>query len=89
MTYDGATERLYVDGAQVTTTATSGDVRHGGHPLLIGADHNSSSVLPDADFVDGRLDEVRLESIARSAAWLAYDDLSVRDALIAYGPVAR
>ncbi len=89
MTYDGATERLYVDGAQVTTTTTSGALRDGGHPILIGADHNSNSALPDADFVDGRVDEVRLEAIVRSAGWLAYDDLSVRDELIAYGPVAR
>ena len=89
MTYDGTTERLYVDGAQVTTTAVTGALLHGAHPILLGADHNSAAGIADADFVDGRIDEVRLESVVRDAAWLRYDNLSVRDQLITYGPVTR
>ncbi len=89
MTYDGTTERLYVDGAQVTTTAVTGALLHGAHPLLLGADHNSSNGVADSDFVDGLIDEVRIEAVVRDAAWLGYDNRSVRDQLITYGPVTR
>jgi hypothetical protein len=90
ITYDGLVEWLYFDGAAASTASTPGPVLHDSHPIFIGADRNvQGSPAPDADFVSGRVDEIRLESVVRSPAWLAYDDKSMRDQLIRYGPVMR
>jgi hypothetical protein len=89
MTYDGAIERLYADGLEVGTFVVSGAIFHDAKPILIGADHNAGGAPPSADFVNGLLDEVRLEHTTRTPAWIAYDELSQRDDLIAYGPVNR
>lgn len=86
MTYDGATEVLYVNGAPIATTAVVGMLLHGSHSILLGADRNNGAA-PDADFVDGRIDEVRVENVSRSHAWLAFDNASQRDAVITYGAV--
>jgi hypothetical protein len=89
MTYDGSsTEVLYKDGVAIKTTAVTGAMLHGAHAILLGADRNNGG-QPDADFVDGMLDEVRIESVARSADWVAYDVASQRDQVITYGPVDR
>ncbi len=62
-TYDGTTQRIYVNGRQVKEQATSGAVATTSNPLAIG----SSSPYPSRCF-DGRVDEVRVWNVARSAA---------------------
>jgi hypothetical protein len=39
--------------------------------------------------MDGSIDEVRLENVVRSPAWISYDEASMRDQLITYGPIER
>jgi hypothetical protein len=86
VTYDGITERLYRDGVEVRETPVTGAMRHSPNPVVIAADRNAGG-NPDADFFDGTIDEVRLETVVRSPAWIAYDVASMRDELITYGPV--
>ena len=58
-------------------------------PIVLGADNNNDAALPDSDFLDGRLDEVRIETVARSQEWLRIDYLSMTDQLIRYEVVAE
>jgi hypothetical protein len=67
----------------------TGNLRHGTHPIYIGADHNSTSANPDADFIDGKIDEIRLETVARTPAWIAYDVAAMKDQVINYGSVTE
>ncbi|MGH7306188.1 MAG: LamG-like jellyroll fold domain-containing protein, partial [Candidatus Rokuibacteriota bacterium] len=53
-TYDGAIQRLYVNGVEVATRAQSGAVRVSDNPLRIGG----NSVW--GEFFQGRIDEVRI-----------------------------
>jgi hypothetical protein len=53
-------------------------------PIVLGADNNSGSPQPRDDLLDGRLDEVRIETVARSAEWMRADYLSMTDQLIRY-----
>ncbi|HTR56400.1 MAG TPA: LamG-like jellyroll fold domain-containing protein [Kofleriaceae bacterium] len=84
MTYDGAKVVIYEDGAAILTKPVTGTMLRGAHPILLGADRNNGGAA-DADFVDGMIDEVRLEHVARSPAWIAFDDASQRDLVITYG----
>lgn len=53
-------------------------------PIVLGADNNSGDAEPRVDLLDGRLDEVRIETVARSAEWVRADYLSMTDQLIRY-----
>ncbi len=61
--FDGREVRLYVDGAKVASRPASGTRTRNALPLLIGADVNGrgDAVSP----FDGRIDDVRLSSVAR------------------------
>jgi hypothetical protein len=86
-TYDGALAVLYVDGVEVSQGAAGGMTLAGPNPLFIGCGRNMSTTPiyePDTDFIDGRLDEVRIEAVARSPAWLAYEHAAQRDQVISY-----
>jgi hypothetical protein len=65
-TYDAVAQRqaLYVDGVVVTCAAASGAVGYDAHPMLIGADADNGAL---SGFWNGKLDEVRLFSTARTA----------------------
>jgi hypothetical protein len=79
----------YVDGvvgAQMKPTGAN--VQHDPTPILIGADEESSTI-PNANFLDGAVDEIRIEHGVRSAPWIHYDDQAQRDLVITYGPVER
>lgn len=89
--YDGTSLTLYLNGLRDAARATTGRLARTANPIFLGADRNSASTppnTPDDDFLDGLLDEVRLESVARSPAWMAAGDLIMRDEAITYGAAA-
>lgn len=65
MTWDGTTQRLYLDGAEVANQPAAGVLRaDDAMPVTVG------NVATGTAAVDGVVDEVRIEGTARSAAWL-------------------
>jgi len=70
-TYDGSIIRYYVDADQKETRSASGDVNWNFPPqgFYIGKFHDDN----EDDFYNGKIDEVRISSVARSADWLWAD----------------
>ena len=66
-TYDGANQRLYINGALVATKAQTGSIAVGNQPLRIGG--NSVS----GEFFRGVIDEVRIYNRALTAAEITAD----------------
>ena len=66
-TYDGSTLRLYVNGAQVASTAHTGAIATSTNPLQIGGDS-----LYGQNFA-GLIDNVRIYNVALSAAQIQAD----------------
>lgn len=66
-TYDGATLKAWCDGALVRATSVSFTLRGStaSVPFYLGGPASA------AKYLNGSLDEVRVESVARSAAWIA------------------
>jgi hypothetical protein len=67
LTYDGAVQRLYVNGIQVSSKAVSGAIQTNSSPLRIGG--NS----PYGEYFNGRIDEIRIYDRALSAAEIQKD----------------
>jgi hypothetical protein len=67
VSYDGATLRLYVNGAQVATSALSGPMATSASPLRIGGNAVWS------EWFTGLIDEVRVHDRALSASQIAAD----------------
>jgi hypothetical protein len=66
MTYNGSNARLYINGALIATGgATSGAITISNTPFEIG---RWASVT---EYVNGLIDESRVSTVARSAAWIA------------------
>ncbi|HVZ22042.1 MAG TPA: LamG domain-containing protein, partial [Vicinamibacterales bacterium] len=89
-TYDGAMARFYIDGVEVENATASGDILTDAQPFDIGCGRNMATTAEgtcDSDYLDGDLDEVRIESVPRSAAWIAYEHDAERDQVITYGPL--
>jgi Concanavalin A-like lectin/glucanases superfamily/Putative Ig domain len=66
-TYDGSSLRLYVNGAQIASTAASGNIASSTYPLQIGGD----SIF--GHYFKGIIDEVRVYSRALSQAEIQSD----------------
>ncbi len=66
-TYDGTTQRLYVNGTQVSTLAVAGTIATSNSPLKIGG----NSIW--AEWFTGLIDEVRVYNRALSAAEIQAD----------------
>lgn len=64
-TYDGATQKIYVNGALEASRARTGSVSDYGQALAIG----KSGIDNNSNF-DGAVDEARVSSTARSADWI-------------------
>ena len=65
ITYDGSNIRVYFNGSEdATPTALSGSIDTNNVPLSIGRSDY------DSDYFNGRIDEVRVSNMARSAAWI-------------------
>jgi len=63
-TYDGSTERLYVNGVLIDSRDVVSTMADFGKNLRIGRYTDLNACLP------GTIDEVRISSVARSAAWV-------------------
>ncbi|MFX1438919.1 MAG: LamG-like jellyroll fold domain-containing protein [Promethearchaeota archaeon] len=59
--YDGTTTFIYVNGAEIAFIANSGPLATSAFPLYIGLEDQ---------YYDGRIDEVRVSNIDRSAEWI-------------------
>ena len=53
-------------------------------PIILGADNNTGIAAPNIDWHDGYLDEVRIETVARSSEWVRAGYLSMTGQLIRY-----
>ncbi len=67
MTYDGTTQRLYVNGTQVATRATTGTIQVTSNPLWIGGNQ------PYGEYFTGLIDEVRVYNRALTATDIQSD----------------
>ncbi|MFO1484532.1 MAG: LamG-like jellyroll fold domain-containing protein [Verrucomicrobiaceae bacterium] len=63
--FDGSTQKLYVDGAEVASGANTAVPSYDDHPALIGADYSNGGI---AYFFDGKIDEVDLFDHALSGS---------------------
>lgn len=73
MAWDGTTMRLYLDGAEVDSQPASGTIDvDPAMPVTIGGITSLDRQL------DGVIDEVRIDRVARSAAWLAASETNQR-----------
>jgi beta-lactam-binding protein with PASTA domain len=68
-TYDGTTERIYVNGVLVATRAQTGGIAVGDQPLRIGGNGSFAG----GEFFQGLIDEVRVYNRAKTAAEIASD----------------
>ena len=67
LTYDGATLRLFVNGTQVATRATTGAIQATDNPLWIGGNN------PYGEYFEGLIDEVRVYNRALTQADIQAD----------------
>jgi hypothetical protein len=67
-TYDGATQRIFVNGAQVASRAQAGGMTVSGGALRIGGNNSFAG-----EFFEGLIDDVRVYNRALSAAEIAGD----------------
>jgi hypothetical protein len=72
-TYDGSTERLYVNGMLIDSQDVVSTMVDFGKDLRIGRYTDLNYCLP------GTIDEVRISSCARSAAWILTEYLNQED----------
>jgi glucose/arabinose dehydrogenase len=75
----GGAGRLYVDGVDRTTDGTLAPIVAGSQPLHIGRRSGGG------EYFFGAIDEVRVSSVSRSAAWISLQNASMGDALFSYG----
>ena len=66
-TYDGATQRLFVNGTQVASRAQTGNIQTTNNPLWIGGNN------PYGEYFTGLIDEVRVYNKALSATEIQGD----------------
>lgn len=81
-TYDGANLRLYVDGSVQSTKPLTGLLDDDHLPLRIGSSD-------DGKYFGGKLDEVRISRVARSADWVraSFDNQHLGSTFATYGAV--
>jgi concanavalin A-like lectin/glucanase superfamily protein len=87
---DGTSATIYIDGTMSGSTPTNNPLISNARPLFIGGDRgdgSTSPAVPTGDFLDGTVDELRLQTVARPQPWIAYDLAAQRDQVITYGPV--
>lgn len=85
-TWDGAEMQLYVNGSLEARLDYTGTLNATDHSTWIGS--YDGSTTPPNQSPDGRIDEVRLSSVARSAEWIAaaYSNQSAPSSFYTLGP---
>ena len=82
VTYDGSRAAYYQDGEEWNSIALTHGLTATANPVVLGGGSNGGAI--DSEFLDGLLDEVRIERVARPASWIAAQHLSMTDALVTY-----
>lgn len=67
-TYNGSNISIYKDGSRIADFGHTGDLRQNAWEIWAGNNPNNNN--PNQYSMDGKLDEIRVSSIARSAGWL-------------------
>jgi hypothetical protein len=80
--YDGSASTIYVNAHADNVATQSGPVVTVGEPLVIGR-----RALTDDRFFKGGIDEARVSSVARSAAWIRAEFLNVTGELVTLGQI--
>ena len=75
----GGAGRVYTDGVDRTTDTTISPITASTQRLNVGRRSGGG------DYFRGAIDEVRVASVARSAAWMALQDTSFQNALFSFG----
>jgi len=78
-TYDGAIMRLFVNGNQVASRAQTGPIHASSGALTVGGD------ALYGQYFAGRIDEVRISNVARTADWMAAQVRSMSDTFVSFG----
>ena len=91
ITFDGTIARAYINGAQVATdTSCNGQSLNvfSGSPVRSG--FGLRSTLSEEVHWDGDVDEIRMASVARSAAWIAaeYENVANASTFYSIGPAS-
>ncbi len=81
---DGSYQRLYMDGAEVSSRPESGSIKTTANSLNFARRSDNPSRL-----LDGRLDEIRISKIGRSPDWitLCYHTQKPNANAVSFGPV--
>ncbi len=66
-TYNGSTMRIYIDGVEDASTNTAVTIPDNDTALKIGSTYGSGGRGEGAGYFDGKIDEIRLSSTARTA----------------------
>ncbi|MGQ9545922.1 MAG: LamG domain-containing protein [Dehalococcoidia bacterium] len=74
-TWDGTTLKIFVDGVEKNSVSTN----------VVANTENFQIGSADVNCVNGIVDEVRVSTIARSAAWIKATYNSLNDSLLTYG----
>ena len=72
--YENGTKRIYVDGNEDVSQGYPGPLRETDAPMWVGNNAETQS-----RFFHGRIDEVRISSVGRSAEWMELQNRSMRD----------
>lgn len=82
-TYDGSTIKVYLNGAEETydvSDTVSGSLKDGTQVVTLG-----SKVGASPNYLNGKVDEVRISNTTRSAAWIKATYETSRDNLLDWG----
>ena len=80
VTHDTTTVKCYRAGSQIGSQSDAGNIYESTYQLGISQEGAVAS-----GYIDGKIDEVRISDIARSADWIKAQYLSMTDAFIAFG----
>ena len=79
--YSGSNTRLFIDGElDATDTPQVGSILSTTEPPLLGR-----RALGDERYLNGAIDEARVESMSRGGTWIRFQYRTMRDEVISYG----
>jgi hypothetical protein len=78
---------LFINGVEVGSFAEASSVQSVRPLWFGGSTEDGNNTNANCEFLDGILDEIRVETVARSAIWLAASVANGRGSYVAIGPV--